>query len=30
MLERHHLNIIRAVVEHGTLTKAAETLYLSQ
>ena len=30
MLERHHLNIIRAVVEHGTLTKAAETLFLSQ
>ena len=21
MLERHHLNIIRAVIEHGTLTK---------
>ncbi|MFC2407278.1 MAG: LysR family transcriptional regulator, partial [Cardiobacterium sp.] len=30
MLERHHLNIIRAVIEHGTLTKAAESLYLSQ
>ena len=30
MLERHHLNIIRAVVEHGTLTRAADALYLSQ
>ncbi|MBV7433766.1 LysR family transcriptional regulator [Cardiobacteriaceae bacterium TAE3-ERU3] len=30
MLERHHLAIIRAVVEHGTLTKAAESLFLTQ
>ena len=30
MLERHHLAVIRAVIEHGTLTRAAESLYLSQ
>ncbi|MDO5091256.1 MAG: LysR family transcriptional regulator [Cardiobacteriaceae bacterium] len=30
MLERHHLAVIRAVVEYGTLTRAAESLFLSQ
>ncbi|WP_409202327.1 LysR family transcriptional regulator [Suttonella sp. R2A3] len=30
MLERHHLAIIRAVVDQGTLTQAANTLHLSQ
>lgn len=30
MLERHHLNILRAVVTYGTLTKAADVLCLSQ
>lgn len=30
MLDRHHLAIIRAVVEYGTLTKAAESLFLTQ
>lgn len=30
MLERHHLAVIRAAVEYGTLTRAAESLHLSQ
>lgn len=30
MLERHHLEIIRAIVKHGTLTRAAESLFLTQ
>ena len=30
MLERSHLALIRAVVAHGTLTRAADALYLSQ
>lgn len=30
MLERIHLEILRAIKEHGTLTKAADSLYLSQ
>lgn len=30
MLERIHLEILTAIKEHGTLTKAAESLYLSQ
>lgn len=30
MLERIHLEILRAIKEHGTLTKAAESLCLSQ
>lgn len=30
MLERHHLAVIRAVMTHGTLTRAAESLHLSQ
>lgn len=30
MLERHHLEIIRAVIDTGTLTRAAERLFLSQ
>ena len=30
MLERIHLEILTAIKEHGTLTKAADSLYLSQ
>lgn len=30
MLERHHLAIVRAVVREGTLTKAAQSLFLTQ
>ena len=30
MLERVHLEILNAIKEHGTLTKAADALYLSQ
>ena len=30
MLERVHLEILTAIKEHGTLTKAADSLYLSQ
>jgi len=30
MLERIHLEILTAITEHGTLTKAADSLYLSQ
>lgn len=30
MLERIHLDILNAIKEHGTLTKAADSLYLSQ
>ena len=30
MLERVHLEILNAIKEHGTLTKAAEALFLSQ
>lgn len=30
MLDRHHLAVIRAVMTHGTLTRAAESLHLSQ
>lgn len=30
MLERSHLEILNAIKEHGTLTKAADSLYLSQ
>ncbi|OOE38962.1 LysR family transcriptional regulator [Salinivibrio kushneri] len=30
MLERHHLHILRAIKEQGSLTAAAETLYLTQ
>lgn len=30
MLERSHLALIRAVVAHGTLTRAADALFLSQ
>lgn len=30
MLERHHLEIIRSVVDTGTLTRAAQQLFLSQ
>ena len=30
MLERHHLAVIRAVMEYGTITRAAESLFLSQ
>lgn len=30
MLERIHLEILTAIKEHGTLTKAADVLYLSQ
>ena len=30
MLERVHLEILAAIKEHGTLTKAADALYLSQ
>ena len=30
MLERVHLEILSAIKEHGTLTKAADSLYLSQ
>ena len=30
MLERIHLEILNAIKEHGTLTKAADSLYLSQ
>ena len=30
MLERIHLEILTAIKEHGTLTKAADALYLSQ
>lgn len=30
MLERHHLAILRAVLTHGTLTRAAEALHLTQ
>lgn len=30
MLERHHLDIIRAVVDAGTLTRAAQQLHLTQ
>lgn len=30
MLERHHLAIIRAVVREGTLTRAAQALFLTQ
>ncbi len=30
MLERHHLAIVRAVVREGTLTRAADSLFLTQ
>ncbi len=30
MLERHHLHILRAIKEQGSLTAAADTLYLTQ
>jgi len=30
VLERIHLEILTAIKEHGTLTKAADSLYLSQ
>ena len=30
MLERHHLAIIHAVDKHGTLTEAANALFLTQ
>ncbi|MBU2977993.1 LysR family transcriptional regulator [Alteromonas sp. C1M14] len=30
MLERHHLKIIAAIDEHGTLTEAAEKMHLTQ
>ncbi|WP_396588652.1 LysR family transcriptional regulator [Bermanella sp. R86510] len=30
MLERHHLHILQAVAEYGSLTKAAEHLHLTQ
>ena len=30
MLERHHLEIVRAVDQHGTLTAAADVLYVTQ
>lgn len=30
MLERHHLKIIAAIHEHGTLTEAAERMHLTQ
>ncbi|OOE57272.1 LysR family transcriptional regulator [Salinivibrio sp. ML323] len=30
MLERHHLHILRAIKEQGSLTAAAETLHLTQ
>jgi LysR family transcriptional regulator for metE and metH len=30
MIERIHLEILTAIKEHGTLTKAADSLYLSQ
>ena len=30
MLDRSHLEILTAIKEHGTLTKAADSLHLSQ
>ena len=30
MLERVHLEILTAIKEHGTLTKAADSLHLTQ
>ena len=30
MIDRHHLKIVRAIETHGTMTEAANALFLTQ